>query len=240
MGDYMDSFEEATRYTFLSSYFTLLPAIILGFMIHADDLPYDNFWLMALLIIVGAAIIALFMCIPVGFWATLLTLLVLNLATRISDRKARDNSERLTKLQSMQGQEVPSTRTPHIQSTPDVVQTQQPKPSQELSHRHEGTLVPAGYQQCRITEDLISNQRLQRLKTMPYQEYLSTPEWRARRDEMLRRAGNRCQVTNRSDSLEVHHRTYDRRGHEVPGDLTVLHRECHRLVHEQMGMPVND
>lgn len=32
-------------------------------------------------------------------------------------------------------------------------------------------------------------------------------------------------------SLQVHHRTYERLGAELPGDLQVLCPECHRSVH---------
>jgi hypothetical protein len=46
-------------------------------------------------------------------------------------------------------------------------------------------------------------------------------------------AGHRCQVCDADMHLDVHHRTYDRFGHEDPGDLTVLCRDCHRLYHER-------
>jgi 5-methylcytosine-specific restriction endonuclease McrA len=69
------------------------------------------------------------------------------------------------------------------------------------------------------------------LATMPYGEYLQTPEWRERRDQALDRAGYRCQVCNSGRNLHVHHRTYERRGRELPGDLTVLCSGCHSLFH---------
>ena len=69
---------------------------------------------------------------------------------------------------------------------------------------------------------------------MPYQEYLQTPEWQARRKDALQRAEYRCQTCNASDRiLDVHHRTYERRGHEKPSDLTVLCRDCHELFHQR-------
>jgi hypothetical protein len=40
-----------------------------------------------------------------------------------------------------------------------------------------------------------------------YSQYFSSPAWCQRRDEAQRRAGNRCQVCNSPDRLEVHHRT---------------------------------
>jgi hypothetical protein len=70
--------------------------------------------------------------------------------------------------------------------------------------------------------------RLQALKTMPYQEYLQTPEWKAKREAALKRAWYCCQVCNDNKTpLHVHHRTYERRGHEQPEDLFVLCESCH-------------
>jgi len=72
-----------------------------------------------------------------------------------------------------------------------------------------------------------------RLRAMPYKEYLRTPHWKCRREEKLHAAGRRCQVCNRSSvPLEVHHRTYERLGEELDGDLTVLCRDCHSTFHE--------
>lgn len=70
-----------------------------------------------------------------------------------------------------------------------------------------------------------------------YTEYLQSPEWRQRRVFMLDRFNHRCQVCNANSILQVHHRTYERLGHERIEDLTVLCRECHRIFHEQRGMP---
>jgi hypothetical protein len=64
-----------------------------------------------------------------------------------------------------------------------------------------------------------------------YQEYLKTPEWRAKREWALERAGHRCQVCNCAGRLHVHHRTYENLGHELPTDLTVLCEACHGLYH---------
>lgn len=72
------------------------------------------------------------------------------------------------------------------------------------------------------------------LRFMPYSEYLETPEWKALRAMKLRDAEWRCQVCNAADrQLNVHHRTYDRRGAEHLSDLTVLCRPCHALFHRK-------
>lgn len=75
--------------------------------------------------------------------------------------------------------------------------------------------------------------RVQQLKTMPYAEYLQTPEWQERRKVRLRAARYRCQVCNHGNRvLNVHHRTYERRGEEYARDLIVLCQDCHYLFHQ--------
>lgn len=80
----------------------------------------------------------------------------------------------------------------------------------------------------------MDNQRIIRLRTMPYEEYLKTPEWAKKREQALERDGYRCRNCNSSEHLHVHHRTYARRGHEDLNDLTTLCRECHEHFHNRM------
>jgi hypothetical protein len=79
--------------------------------------------------------------------------------------------------------------------------------------------------------------RLYELRTMPYSDYLKTPEWKERRSHHLLSADYCCQVCSRSrnpeNPLEVHHNTYERRGGECFSDLLVLCRECHSMYHEK-------
>jgi hypothetical protein len=71
------------------------------------------------------------------------------------------------------------------------------------------------------------------LKHMNYQEYLKTPHWLSTREKARIRAHNRCQICNSDErQLQVHHRTYERRGEELPEDLIVLCDECHKIFHE--------
>lgn len=75
--------------------------------------------------------------------------------------------------------------------------------------------------------------RLVELRTMPYREYLQTPEWQATRKDALRRAGYRCQVCGATGfKLNVHHNTYERRGEEYARDLIVLCYPCHNAHHD--------
>jgi Zn finger protein HypA/HybF involved in hydrogenase expression len=73
--------------------------------------------------------------------------------------------------------------------------------------------------------------RREELAAMPYQEYLQTEEWQETRKDALRRAKYRCQLCYGEGVLHVHHRTYERRGHELSSDLIVLCESCHRLHH---------
>lgn len=76
--------------------------------------------------------------------------------------------------------------------------------------------------------------RLNELKIMPYSAYLQTPEWKARRQRHLKSSGYRCQVCNSPDQpIDVHHRTYERRGEEQFKDLIALCRSCHELFHKE-------
>lgn len=81
------------------------------------------------------------------------------------------------------------------------------------------------------------------VKTLPtpeaeepnYKKYLRSAEWKKKAEAAKVRAGNRCQTCNRPRSevqLEAHHRTYERIGRELPGDITVLCRSCHQSVEE--------
>lgn len=64
-----------------------------------------------------------------------------------------------------------------------------------------------------------------------YAAYLRTPHWAAMRAAALAYAERRCQLCYSSEAVEVHHRTYERVGHERPADLTVLCAKCHERHH---------
>lgn len=72
------------------------------------------------------------------------------------------------------------------------------------------------------------------LEGMPYEDYLRTDAWKMRREQALRDAGNKCQLCYSPKYLDVHHKTYERRGHELPQDLTVLCRDCHAKFHNKL------
>jgi 5-methylcytosine-specific restriction endonuclease McrA len=71
---------------------------------------------------------------------------------------------------------------------------------------------------------------------MDYVKYISSEAWRTNpvRRREFEAAGFQCRLCTNSvangDDLEAHHRTYERLGHEIDGDLTALCRECHQGV----------
>jgi len=59
------------------------------------------------------------------------------------------------------------------------------------------------------------------------EEYYLSPQWRSKRLEKLRQAGNKCEYCGRVGRLDVHHLHYDNLYNERMSDLQVLCRGCH-------------
>jgi 5-methylcytosine-specific restriction endonuclease McrA len=66
---------------------------------------------------------------------------------------------------------------------------------------------------------------------MTYADYLRSPRWQARREWAIAAAGGRCMLCYAVAALDVHHRTYERLGHELPTDLVALCSACHEAYH---------
>ena len=65
-----------------------------------------------------------------------------------------------------------------------------------------------------------------------YDEFLTSPEWKAIRSKVLERAERRCQVCNSKKSIQIHHRVYKCEwGKENLNDLIALCSNCHSLFH---------
>jgi len=69
--------------------------------------------------------------------------------------------------------------------------------------------------------------RREELHTMPYHEYLQTPEWKETRYVAMKKANFKCQLCGDGGKLNTHHNTYKRRGYEMSSDLMVLCGNCH-------------
>lgn len=71
------------------------------------------------------------------------------------------------------------------------------------------------------------------LATMPYAQYLHTHHWQTIRRAALDHYGPACVLCGETGQVDVHHRTYARRGQERLHDLTVLCRPCHGRFHTE-------
>lgn len=68
-----------------------------------------------------------------------------------------------------------------------------------------------------------------------YHTYLNSPEWRTMRKRAFNHYGYLCNLCGRDDHLNVHHRTYERLGHERLSDLTILCQDCHAAHHHRLA-----
>lgn len=65
-----------------------------------------------------------------------------------------------------------------------------------------------------------------------YRAHLASAAWKRFCREVRQRDEERCVTCNSGNEqrLEVHHRTYERLGHELLSDCSTLCRPCHRLI----------
>ncbi len=78
--------------------------------------------------------------------------------------------------------------------------------------------------------------RLEQLRSMPYEDYLQTPEWQETQKVALNWAGNRCQVCNAgSVSLNAYHKTYENLGCEQEGDVITLCEACYDHLYQKLA-----
>ena len=71
------------------------------------------------------------------------------------------------------------------------------------------------------------------MRKMPFEQYgRTTPEWRSKRNRMLLKADNRCELCGKRGRLDCHRRSYERYGAEQLGDLIAWCRSCHKRFHD--------
>lgn len=67
---------------------------------------------------------------------------------------------------------------------------------------------------------------------MSYNDYLKSEHWQNKRKETFRYGGKECYVCKSKENLQVHHKTYKRKGFEnVATDLFALCGKHHLDVH---------
>lgn len=71
--------------------------------------------------------------------------------------------------------------------------------------------------------------------TEEYFQYMSSPEWKAKKEQRIKIDAGRCQMCGSAENLNVHHVTYRTFGRENPWtDLICLCQSCHKNVHVMM------
>lgn len=78
-------------------------------------------------------------------------------------------------------------------------------------------------------------------QTPTYEDLLLRPEWKAKRDCILKRDNNKCQWCGKQENLQVHHKYYSKYPNNVkvqpwnyPNDaLITLCDECHQKAHKK-------
>jgi 5-methylcytosine-specific restriction endonuclease McrA len=73
-----------------------------------------------------------------------------------------------------------------------------------------------------------------------YNEYLQSPEWRAKRKAVMDRAGGVCEGCRSARATQVHHLTYQHAGHVSPGgellwELVAVCDDCHDRAHMRVS-----
>jgi len=89
----------------------------------------------------------------------------------------------------------------------------------------------------RALEKHISEEAKERLREMPYQEFLGTIYWDIVRRYVLWKRKFICELCKSNGELNVHHKTYDHRGEEYLflEDLIVLCQPCHAKFHDKLA-----
>lgn len=68
-----------------------------------------------------------------------------------------------------------------------------------------------------------------------YNKYIETDEWHERSEQRKILDGYKCVICKSDKNLDVHHITYDRKGHEdIRHDLVTLCHDCHMKLHEEI------
>jgi 5-methylcytosine-specific restriction endonuclease McrA len=98
-------------------------------------------------------------------------------------------------------------------------------------HYQEYALILDEYSAFHYAEQALIDEHRLELRTMPYADYLRTPEWAGVAARAKAQAGYRCMFCNSPGELHAHHRTYERRGAELEEDVVALCADCHRRLH---------
>jgi len=99
------------------------------------------------------------------------------------------------------------------------------------AHRKPGYRVPGGSGSRVVDGHIVPD----------YDDYMKSPLWKLRRTRFIDSVDHRCESCGRPEEgpggmgLDVHHEHYDTLGDESQDDVTILCRECHVDIHEEIG-----
>lgn len=118
--------------------------------------------------------------------------------------------------------------------------------NEHLDYLKKDYQIPILCENCKKGIDIITSDRwkkeseqrekeINRLKNLPYSEYLQTQHWQELRLKHLKQSKYGCQLCNTKNTiLHVHHRTYENLGNENYSDLITLCENCHKLFHNKI------
>lgn len=95
-------------------------------------------------------------------------------------------------------------------------------------------VLPRQYDQSR-SEEALNEKAENRAKWFSeHDAYLKTPEWKARRAAVMRRANGTCEGCGGQAATQVHHLTYDHWREEFLWELVAICDDCHERIHPHM------
>lgn len=85
----------------------------------------------------------------------------------------------------------------------------------------------------------VSKEETERLKRLPYKEFLNSYYWKIVRNYLVYKRGYKCELCAIKGDFNVHHKTYENRGeeHKHLEDLILLCRICHAKFHDKLEEP---
>lgn len=60
-----------------------------------------------------------------------------------------------------------------------------------------------------------------------YTAYMQSGKWHNRKRHLFQKRGYKCEMCGGGGPFDIHHKNYDRLGHELDDDLLIVCRDCH-------------
>jgi 5-methylcytosine-specific restriction endonuclease McrA len=79
---------------------------------------------------------------------------------------------------------------------------------------------------------VLANRAQSEQTVITYRDYLQSDTWKDKRRAKLEQKGRSCERCSSTTKIQVHHKTYDRIGHERLSDLEILCDACHKAHHD--------